>query len=125
MKLQLKSISDRGDSHKERLVIRVIDDTDIGEFIAMRILYNGASVTTAVTDTFWFPDKSVKAGDLLVIYSRDGQSKEKKLEGGRTAHFFYWGLEAPVWSESTRGVVLAHAPDWEASMAENLSPSAD
>ena len=120
MNLKLKSIADKGNQQKERLVIRVINDTDVGEFIVMRTGYVDQSINIGVTHTYWFPDKSVKAGDLVVLYSRSGELKEKPLERGGTVHFFYWGANESLWDRPNIAAVLAHAPVWESSGAEEL-----
>ncbi len=120
MNLKLKSIADKGDPQKERLVIRVVNDTDVGEFIVMLTGFVDDAVNIGVEYTYWFPDKPVKAGDLVVLYSRAGTTKEKPLEQGGHVHFFYWGQETAVWRSPNTGVVLAHAPVWQSANAEEL-----
>ena len=48
----------------------------------------------------------------MVVYSKSGTHKKKKIDGGRTAHFFYWGQKAPLWRDEDFAPVLLHAPDW-------------
>ena len=120
MKLKIKSIADKADHKQERLVISVLSDTNVGEFAVLRTGYSGGQVTTDVWDTFWFPDKQVSAGDLVVIYSKTGTTSEKLLKTGKKAHFYYWGKPQTIWSSSGKSVVLLHAPVWEASGAEDL-----
>jgi hypothetical protein len=120
MNLKLKSIADKGDPQKERLVIRVLNDTDVGEFLVMRTGFVDDSVNIGVENTYWFPDKLVKAGDLIILYSRAGKIQEKALDRGGNAHFFYWGQSRAIWQSPNTGAVLAHAPVWESSNAEEL-----
>jgi hypothetical protein len=120
MNLKLKSVADKGSIDKERLVIRVVNDTNVGEFAIFRTGFYDNEVTVGVVNTFWFPDKQVRAGDLVVLYSKAGATSEKKLESGNTAHFYYWGQSEPLWSNSQRAAVLLHAPAWESSKAEDL-----
>lgn len=120
MNLKLKSVADKGDLQKERLVIRVLNDTDVGEFLIMRTGFINEAVNIGVSNTYWFPDKAVKAGDLVVLYSKVGTIKDKPLERGGTVHFFYWGESTALWNRPNTAAVLAHAPVWESSSAEEL-----
>lgn len=120
MNLKLKSIADKGNPQKERLVIRVVNDTDVGEFIVMRTGFVDDAVNIGVESTYWFPDKSVKAGDLVVLYSKAGTIKDRPLERGGNVHFFYWGQPTAVWRNPNTAAVLVHAPVWESANAEEL-----
>jgi hypothetical protein len=120
MNLKLKSIADKGNFAKERLVIRVLNDTNVGEFVVLRTGYAQGSVTIGVSNTYWFPDKSVRAGDLVVLYSKGGALNEKQLDSGNKAHFYYWGQSEALWATPDKAAVLLHAPTWESSSAEEL-----
>jgi hypothetical protein len=112
MSLKITSIADRGDPKKERLVMRVLADTDVGEYVAFRTIGDNALATTDVQDVFWFPDQPVRKGDYVVLYSRVGQYKTKALKAGSTSHFFYWGKAAPVWRTGIDVAVLLHVDKW-------------
>lgn len=120
MDLKIKSIANKGDAEKERLVIQVLNDTDVGDYVLFRTGWKDDAVTTRVYDTFWFPDKNVKAGDLVVIYSRRGAKSERVLESGSTAHFFYWARTDTLWGTPDRGAVLLHAPTWDSAPVSEL-----
>ncbi len=117
MQVQIDYVADRGDLDRERLVLRARRDTDIGDFLLIRTSVEDGSVTTDVSDPLWFPDRGVKAGDLVVVYSKSGRNKRKEIEGGRTAHFFYWDQDAPLWDEGESAAVLLHAPAWMSSLS--------
>lgn len=120
MNLKIKSIAEKGDFQKERLVIRVLNDTDVGDYVLLRTGLSDGEVTTGVHNTFWFPFKNVKAGDLVVLYSKRGSQNEKELDGGRKAHFFYWGRTEALWGTHDKGVVLLYAPTWEGTSVDEL-----
>lgn len=113
MKLRFSSFADAGQPQKERLVLKAYEDTDVGEYL---IMISSASADGRATAgrkiTYWFPDKEVKAGDLVVLYSKHGTQSEKRREAGGTVHFFYWGLEGAQWS-SECGAVLLRSAEWE------------
>lgn len=120
MNLKLKSIADKGDLPNERLVISVLKDSNIGEFAVFRTGLVNGEIQIGVTNTYWFPDKQLKAGDLVVLYSKTGKISEKKLERGNMAYFYYWGQSQALWKTSEKAAVLLHAPAWEASGANEL-----
>ncbi|THK35655.1 hypothetical protein EHS39_23825 [Ensifer sp. MPMI2T] len=120
MKLTLKSILDAGNDVKERIVLSVLENADVGDFLLTRNLASGADVGLHVQNTFWFPYKEVEAGDIVVLYTRNGIATEKKNANGTTSHFFYWGLDDSIWKEDDVMPVLFQAPDWQSRSAASL-----
>lgn len=118
MKLKITSFPDAGNLAKERLVIQVFADLDIGDYLVMRSRVSERSPTPGKKATFWFPDKDIKSGDRVVLYSKAGAASEKALKSGGRAHFFYWDLDEAVWGESKHGAVLVHAAEWEFEIPE-------
>ena len=112
MRLAIRSVVDRGHVAKERLILRVRAATDVGDYALIQSDFQGDSVTTATHHTYWFPYKAVKSGDLVVLYTKSGRINEKVLPDGKRVHFFYWGLDEPIWSGQDRAPVLLHAPEW-------------
>lgn len=117
MKVEIKSIADKGDPKKERLVLRVQHDVNIGQFLVLCTGFSNGQVNIGIRNTYWFPDKDVRAGDLVVLYSKSGGDNEKVLDSGAKAHFFYWGLPGPRWNDPDCGVVVMHAPEWQGAGA--------
>jgi hypothetical protein len=120
MTLTIQKVADKGDIEKERLVLKALEDLDIGDYLLLRTSVSDNMPTTAVHNTLWLPNKDVKSGDLIIIYSKSGTKRSKDMENGRTAHFYYWGSQAPLWSEAGRGAVLLNAPEWEFKSSESL-----
>lgn len=121
MRIQIQSVVDKGVPDRERLVLRVLQDVDIGDFMLIRTGFEGNHVTTRVVNTFWFPDRSVNAGDIIVVYSKRGYGKEKEISDSRTAHFFYWGQDEPLWNNDDVAPVLLHAPEWVSKAPRDLA----
>lgn len=107
MKLKLRSVAAPGDLEKERLVLDATLDTDVGDYA---VLWSGIGSSGGPTSgrkrAYWFPDVSVKAGDVVVLYTKKGERGKKTLDAGGTAHFFYWGRESPLWDDSHCAVLL-------------------
>lgn len=117
--LELRTLLSPGVIEEERIVIHVLVDTDIGDYILLQTGFNPKTenVTIATYHSFWFPYKRVNNGDFVVVYTMGGTNSEKKFERGEeqdkgTVHFFYWGLEDPIWNKLDRAPVLLQSPSW-------------
>lgn len=118
MNLEIKSFADGGDIQRERLVIRVLKDEDIGEYVVLRskATPEGAPISGSKR-AYWFPDKRIKAGDLVVLYTRAGKPGQKPLSQGGTAYFYYWSLNEPIWgADSGNTAVLLTIGEWTNAM---------
>ena len=115
MNLEIESFADAGNLSKERIVLRAKTDLDVGEYALLR---SGVGPDDAVPLSgrkiaFWFPDEMLKANDLVILYSKKGTTGSKKLEGGRTAYFFYWGRDSVLWADRLYGAVLLEVATWQ------------
>ena len=121
MKVQIQSVADRGDLSRERLVMRVRQDVDIGDFILIRTGFEDDEVTTDVSNAFWFPYQRLRAGDLVVVYSKQGIDRRKQLDDGHKAYFFYWHQDSSLWNDEHVAPVLLYAPQWASKAPRELS----
>ena len=120
MKVQIQSFKDVGVPDKERVVMKVATDHDIGKYLLFHSNKSAESnATSGRKIMYWFPDKPIKAGDLVVLYSKKGKRSEKKLDSGGTVHFFYWGLEDPVWGDDSKVAVLMLSAEWNTATPKN------
>jgi hypothetical protein len=96
MKLDIKEIKDNG-AHDERVVLIATEDCDIGRYFAfITKLSEGKIVYNNIKYPFWFPDKLVKKGDLIVLYSGKGTDNFKINTDGTTSYFYYRGLDTSI-----------------------------
>lgn len=122
MKVQIRGIRDAGVVDQERLVLKVTDDADIGNHAVFATdLTTEGQVSNQVKNAYWFPDKKVRAGDLVVLYSKSGTALEKKNKNGSTSHFFYWDLNKVVWNEETVAAVVAEIKAWSSEVVKSQS----
>jgi hypothetical protein len=113
MMLQISSFADPGVHEKERLVIKALADVDIGKHAVLCSNITADNMPTAGKKTaYWFPDGSVKSGDLVVLYTKSGQNSKKDIGDGHTAHFYYWGLEGTLWGTAKRTAVILRVAEW-------------
>lgn len=120
MKLQIRSVKDKGVFEKERLIMKVLSDTDIGDYILLQTDFYDGEVTIGVHNVYWFPYKKVLAGDLVVLYTKSGSDIEHTSKRGAKAHFFYWGLSKPIWNRKDVAPVILYARAWESKVPDEL-----
>lgn len=114
MKLEISSFADGGVFDKERVVLKALSDVDIGSYALLCSAITSERTPTAGNKScYWFPDKQVKAGDLVVLYTKRGTSSTKDLKEGRTAHFYYWGMQNALWGGNGNGAVLLNVSGWK------------
>jgi hypothetical protein len=103
-------------------VLDVTSDTDIGEYVVLRARSGDERtiLTGSLRGGYWFPDKQVRRGDLVVLYTKAGNSREKRNSDGSQTHFFYWGRTTACWGdEQTAGVYAAFALGTHSIQATN------
>ena len=119
MKLLLIGVKNAGSLPGERLLIRVRDDTDVGEYLLADTTYQGeGQVSSKLRHVFWLPDREVSRGDLVVVYTKEGADKSRENESGNRTHFLYWGLDRTVWNKSGDAATLFHIDEWQPKKVE-------
>ncbi len=118
MNIKIKNIVDAKDLEKERIVFNVIADDFLGAYLVFKSKKTGEkTISSALQNPYWFPDKEVKKGDLVVLYTKSGTDTEKKNEDGSTTYFFYMhNLKIPLWNNSDDVVVLSQLENWSFKM---------
>jgi hypothetical protein len=124
MNLKLVSFADSGKLDRERVVLRATKDLDTGDYTALcSVCSDPGSATSGLQTAYWFPDGEIKAGDLVVLYTKSGKEGKKDIGAGHTAYFFYWGLSKPLWNTSKLCLVLIEGRDFAIEWpAESIAP---
>jgi hypothetical protein len=126
MSVLISQIVDKGNHQKERVILRVTLPTDIGRYAAFRTTVSDGGPNTDLKNAFWFPDKSVATGDLVVLYSKAGVPSEKLMSQSKKAHFYYWGSKSSLWGRPGYAFVLLQTLDWKYHVLEpEPAPEAD
>jgi hypothetical protein len=125
MKLEISSFADAGNYEDERLILKIISDLDIGEYAVFcsRVSPEKSPISGKKT-AFWFPDAAVKAGDLVVLYTKSGKPSTKQLSENRTAHFYYWGLDKAAWGDASNTAVILRVAEWTHRLPEKVGATA-
>ena len=114
MKVTIREVVDFGTHDSERIVLDVNEDTDIGEYFVLDTTYTArGKVSNKVRHPYWFPDLLVVKGDVIVLYTKKGETNNKLINSGHnTMHFYYWGLSSSVWNDDGDCALLVHADQW-------------
>ncbi|WP_148309087.1 hypothetical protein [Sphingopyxis fribergensis] len=108
MSVRISSIANAGEFDRERVVLQIEEDCDLGKYVVFCVRRSGPNAVDSgnVPAAYWFADKPVKKGDVAVLYSKAGKRSEKVSESGHTSHFFYWGRPESIWTAEKRAVLI-------------------
>jgi hypothetical protein len=112
IELNIKAVREEGNIVKERVVFQVTFPCEIGSYVVLKARAVNNNVSNTVINAFWFPDKRVNPGDLIVLYTKAGFNREKVNSNGTVSHFFYWNLPLPIWREDSIAVLLMRVSEW-------------
>lgn len=114
MTIEIKYVKDAGNLSKERVILKVNENDDIGRYILFdTTYYDDGSVSNEIRHSIWFPDKTIHAGDLVIAYTKNGKNSQKENKDGTISHFFYLGLGKTIWNKDGDAVVLIEAKTWQ------------
>lgn len=112
MKIKLVEIKDPGNKDKERVILKVLNDTDLGGYmLAVSLEEVDQSISTNLKNVMWMEDQPLKAGDLVVVYTKEGNNGKIANTDGSTSYFYYWSLTKPIGLTKDAGVLL-YEVDW-------------
>lgn len=115
MNVKIKYVRNPGELNKERLVLKVLRDDDIGYYLVLDTTFTSdGGISNLVRHPYWFPDKKVKSGDIVVLYTKSGSESKKTNKDGSTSHFFYRGIDRTVWNKDEDCAVVLHITNWDA-----------
>lgn len=122
MRLTLRSIFSPGDLAKERLTLRANADLDIGDYlVAQTGVSDTGDPTVFFNQPYWLPYKKIKSGDLVVIYTKEGEQRSRPLKNGiNTAHFLYFHSQEPIWDDPEKGAIVLFTPIWDFRKQKDL-----
>ena len=116
MKLNIAYIKEAGDIDNERVVLKVVEDCDIGNYFSFFSHYtDSGNVSTSVIAPFWFMDTPVKRGDTVVIYTKSGTRSSKQNKDGTNSYFFYRNNPTALCGNEKICAVLLEVASWRSS----------
>lgn len=114
MKIDIKSVSGHGDYDKEFVTLNVNVDCDAAIHVLTDTTYTSdGKVSSLLRHMYWLPDKQVKKGDFIYVYTKTGTNNSFANKAGTTTHAFYWGLKTAVWNDAKDCAVLFEIASWQ------------
>ena len=114
MSVSIVSVHGHGDFDKEHVLMEVLSDCDIGTFILADSTYTGEhKISNRLRHFLWIPDRLVKRGDLVSIWTKCGTETTVTDDRGRTIHRLFWGLKTAVWNDDGDCAVLFDVNSWQ------------
>ncbi len=121
MKVRLAKILDYGDSENERILIEVLDDCDLGNYIlALSNVVDENSISNKIESVYWLENKELKKGDIVIVYTKRQGASIKKIENnsGVTSFFLFWNLDTTLSNKQDKKVVCLETT-WTTMKIEN------
>lgn len=116
MKVKIHSIADKGNLEKEVIWIEVLEDVaDLSYYMICDTTYTDDDhISNELRHIYWFPKQSVKKGDWIALYTKDGKKSASSNNRGTTTHTFYWNLSRTIWNKDGDCAVLFKLETWKA-----------
>lgn len=119
MKLKIEKIVDRGVVNKERLWLKVLQNTNLQYYIVFDTMYiSPDSISSLQRNAYWFGKNDVSSGDNVILYTTTGTPSTSKNNDGTTTYFYYWNLPKTIWNKKEDCAVLFEITGWETSKYE-------
>ena len=116
MKLKILGIRDAGRLQDERVLFEADDDGNVGAYVVLVSRVVGENrVSSLLRNPYWFPDRDIKKGDLIVLYSRAGTYNAIDNKDASKSHFFYIGSMQPLYQNDADCVIVMESNPWHFS----------
>lgn len=113
MKAVWLGIYERGVITSERVHFRASVDFDLNFYVIVdtKKIDNGR-IFLNQRSCFWFAPLKIKAGDNIVLYTRQGVPSVETRKDGGVFHFLFRGLDKPIYAEPQDCAVLLEINSW-------------
>lgn len=113
MGIIIEDFQDKGIIDKECIVLRITDSDDIGLYIIIATsIKEKESVSSRIKQTYWFPQRIVSPGDIVVLYTKSGIDRFFQNANGSYSYLFHWGIQDAMWTEENDCAVLFSVRAW-------------
>jgi hypothetical protein len=115
MALVITGFGNKGDLNNERVGFRVNSSGDLKYFFVFSTNFTETGFYNRSKDAYWFAPEKVQVGDKVVLYTKAGTDSFQVNDDGTKTFFKYWGLSNPIFSDQSRGIVVAEVTTWALS----------
>lgn len=114
MELSLRGIQSPGVLAKERVIIDVLSNTNIGGYMLSKGRREGGrNISSAIYHLIWLPDLDVEEGDLISIFTKVGTNTNLQNSRGTTTYRFYLDQTEALWRTPKSVAVLLELASWD------------
>lgn len=118
MKLKILSIHEQGDAGKEYVWLEVVEDCNLDHYGVADTTYTSENkISNKLRHFFWFPPKTVKKGERVVLRTSAGTNDQYTASDGKKVHRYFWGLGSSVWNDDGDAAVLFEIATWKTTRA--------
>ena len=106
--LKIISAYQRGQVASEYILIEVLRDTNLHNYILFDSTYDEFhSISNEFQHTYWFPYCEVREGDYIYLHSGTGQARKSYDNAlDYTEYHFHWGRQEPAWNKGSETVYI-------------------
>jgi hypothetical protein len=117
MKLKIESILGLTPPNQEYLLLDVVEDTNLGEYMVINTLRTSDGIDLIRNrHIYQFPSREVKKGEKVLLYSTKGKDGIQVNVILERRHIFFWNLTKRMWRKHIGKVYLIHIDSWESKM---------
>lgn len=114
MNIQIMSLTDAGVPNQERLILRAALNENIGRYVIFDTVQTGpGKIRGTPKNAYWFPDRDIRAGDTIILYTKGGQNNQISNSDGTTTFIFYWGKDSTLWGQPESSAALLKVSEWD------------
>lgn len=112
MKLRIHSLKNQGDASKEYIALEAVEDCGLSNYAVVDTTFTAeGTVSNRWRHFHKFQPQALKAGDIVVLYTRKGQSETRNFERHdlkRTVKVYdrFWGSDSPLWNDGEECAAL-------------------
>lgn len=111
--ITITRILDAGVANQERILFEVTGTDDTGRYEAfLTTELQEGRIRAKPSDVYWFPDKEVRSGDLVILYTKPGEYSVINNQLGTRTHFFYWGSKGTLLNKPKDAIALLTINGW-------------
>lgn len=103
MELEIKSVHNASTPSGEYVILRATEDTNLYYFAVVDSTFNGdGSMSNEHRHVYFFPAKSIKKGDWVVLYSGTGTNGTiRKFSNSSDSYYaYYWQSGSCIWNNT-------------------------
>ncbi|CAI1705349.1 MULTISPECIES: hypothetical protein [Serratia] len=114
MKFKINGLREPGNLEKERVVIEILEDGNVGNLVVTSTSQQGeGAVSSKIKNPYWIPDQDVKKGDLVVVYTKEGRKNNRENDDNSSSYFYYIGMDEPLYDENTKTAIVFSIGSWK------------